>query len=108
MKTKHYGQIKKGVFKLDNRDAFFSEVASFTDQRAYITFSTDKPSRSLNQNNYYWGVVIEKLSEKLGYTKDEMHDILKFKFLGVREIEFSTDVALPIEKIISVCITFSY
>jgi hypothetical protein len=38
--------------------------------------------RSLPQNQYYWGVIIEILSEELGFNKDEMHEILKHKFLS--------------------------
>jgi hypothetical protein len=45
-------------------------------------YSTDKKIRSNNQNKYYWGVIIPKLSELTGYTKDEIHEILKFKFLS--------------------------
>jgi len=37
--------------------------------------------RSTEENNYYWGVVIEILSSEIGYPKDEMHEILKALFL---------------------------
>jgi hypothetical protein len=40
-----------------------------------------KSQRSLNQNRYYFGVCLEILSQHLGYTSDEMHEICKFKFL---------------------------
>lgn len=38
-------------------------------------------SRSNPQNRYYWGCVIQTLSDELGYTKDEVHAMLKHKFL---------------------------
>jgi hypothetical protein len=38
--------------------------------------------RSNNQNDYYWGVVIETLCDHTGYTPEEMHDCLKRKFLA--------------------------
>ena len=44
--------------------------------------------RSKDQNNYYWGVVIETLCEYTGYTPDEMHDCLKRKFLKSMEDQF--------------------
>ena len=41
----------------------------------------EKPKRSLSQNNYAFGVVYKILSLELGYTVDEIHDIMKYKFL---------------------------
>ena len=46
-----------------------------------------KHRRSDNQNKYYWGVVIPILCETLGYSNDEMHEALKWKFLRNRERE---------------------
>ncbi len=48
-----------------------------------------KPSdkgRSTPQNRYYWGCVIQTLSDELGYTRDEMHDVIKHKFLKEHRI----------------------
>jgi len=47
-----------------------------------ITLPKDYPQRSGQQNRYYHGVVLELLSEHLGYTPEEVHEILKQKFLG--------------------------
>src|SRR5262252_1564389 len=38
-------------------------------------------TRSVQANAYYWGVVVKALSDYTGSTPDEMHDILKMKFL---------------------------
>ena len=38
-------------------------------------------TRTNPQNAYYHGVVVEMLSEHLGYEHDEMHEIIKSKFL---------------------------
>ncbi len=38
-------------------------------------------TRSLAQNAFYWSVVVASLSEHTGYTPDEIHEILKAKFL---------------------------
>lgn len=45
-----------------------------------------KKIRSNNQNSYYWGVVIELISEHTGYTSEEAHDAMKHLFL----IDYST------------------
>ena len=44
-------------------------------------YSTNKKQRSNNQNRYYWGVVIDLLSEHTGFNREEMHEVLKHKFL---------------------------
>ena len=47
-----------------------------------ISLQKIKDSRSLNQNKYYWAVVVAVLASELGYFKDEMHMLLRRKFLG--------------------------
>ena len=37
--------------------------------------------RSMPQNRYYHSVVVKILSDETGYTLDEMHEVLKYKFL---------------------------
>lgn len=50
-------------------------------QRVEVIIRKPKTKRSDLQNNYYWGVVLELLSKELGYDQDELHEILKYKFL---------------------------
>lgn len=38
--------------------------------------------RSTPQNKYYWSVVVGLLSEHTGFTREEMHEVLKRKFLS--------------------------
>jgi len=47
-------------------------------------YSPSGKQRSNPQNKYYWGCVVQILSDELGYTPEEVHEILKDKFLGVR------------------------
>ena len=37
--------------------------------------------RSTPENRYYWGVVLAILSEELGYSKGEAHEIMRSMFL---------------------------
>jgi hypothetical protein len=50
-------------------------------QRVEVIIRKPKTSRSTLQNSYYFGVVVEILAKELGYDKDEIHEILKYKFL---------------------------
>ena len=48
---------------------------------------TKKKERSLEQNSYYWGVVIKILEDDgPGYSKDEWHEALKAKFLTYENV----------------------
>ena len=70
-----------GTFKLEKPLAFHEYVAEFSGQRLEIVIRKPKTSRSTLQNSYYFGVVVELLANELGYDKDEIHEILKYKFL---------------------------
>jgi hypothetical protein len=46
-----------------------------------VVVRKQRSQRSNNQNNYLWGVVYKLISDATGYEVDEVHDIIKFKFL---------------------------
>jgi hypothetical protein len=70
-----------GNFKLDTPEKFHEYIKVFSGKRVEVIIRKPKTKRSDLQNNYYWGVVLELLSKELGYDQDEMHEILKYKFL---------------------------
>lgn len=43
--------------------------------------------RSIQQNKYYWAVIVAMLAEHCGYSDDEMHEALKDKFLSIYDPE---------------------
>jgi len=46
-----------------------------------LSLKKSKPTRSLAQSRYYWGVVLAYLSEETGFTKDEAHQLMQRMFL---------------------------
>ena len=46
-----------------------------------IDWKSVKPTRSILQNKYYWGVVIKMLSAEIGYEPEMMHEYMKDAFL---------------------------
>lgn len=46
-----------------------------------VTIDKVRGIRSVQQNKYYWGCVLHLLSDITGYEREELHDVLKFKFL---------------------------
>ncbi len=47
-----------------------------------LSFERVKQTRSQAQNKYYWGVIVPILASEFGYFKDEMHELLRKKFLA--------------------------
>lgn len=45
-----------------------------------------KKIRSLEQNKYYWGVVVLMIAEQMGEDKETVHEILKNKFNPIRVV----------------------
>lgn len=45
-----------------------------------------RKKRTLDQNAYWWGVVMQTLSENTGYEKEEMNDLIESMFLS-KELE---------------------
>jgi hypothetical protein len=56
-------------------------LKSYEAKKVKITYDSPK-ARSIEQNSYYWGVVLKMLSEHIHYSVDEVHEICKYKFLG--------------------------
>jgi hypothetical protein len=59
-------------------------LRTLKEQKLEVIVRKLRSQRSTLQNNYYFGVVVEILSKHTGYTSDEMHEILKYKFLKVK------------------------
>lgn len=47
-----------------------------------ITIDKYFKKRTSPENRYYHGCIVEILANHTGFTKEEMHEALKFKFLG--------------------------
>ncbi len=56
-----------------------------------VTVEQHKNTRSQNQSRYYFGVIVKMLSDELGYTKGETHEILKGKFLS-EEVKVGNEI----------------
>ena len=85
-KRKHTGKINKGDFIPFNNGAWSQELQRYEGQTVIVTVGKIAHDRSGQQNKYYWAVIVDILAEYFGYTKDEMHDVLKWHFLKYRSI----------------------
>ena len=100
MKASVIGTVKDGVFS-GNRKALSNILKQYEGKRVQITITKAKKERSNQQNRHYWGVVIPILMSALKdlgniYTAEQMHDILKYKFLKsdkhIKDGEFITEI----------------
>lgn len=85
---KFIGVIRDGKPRLHNMGKYRAYLQSFAEETPIeLTLKKYKPRRTDPQNKYYWGVVVPMLADNFGYTKDEMHDALKWLFLRKPEAE---------------------
>lgn len=63
-----------------------------------VEIKRDRSNRSGNQNRYYWGVVIQMISDYTGFFPDEVHELLKGKFLKYDLVFKSTGQAETISR----------
>lgn len=80
-----YGSIKDGKLTIRNRHRFDEELNSTKDMDVVITVEKYVAKRSTAQNALWW-VYMGILSKELGYTKEEIHEICKFKFLKRQKV----------------------
>ena len=75
---KFTGTVKKGKLELHDKSSF-NEFISKNEGDVSIYIKTLPKSRSPQQNNYYW-MIIKDVAKEIGYTHEEMHEVVKVKF----------------------------
>lgn len=76
---------KEGVLPELVNSALEKFLNNALDKLVSVSWKSVKPTRSLLQNKYYWGVVIAYLSKEIGYAPDYMHEYMKQEFLWADE-----------------------
>jgi len=77
--------VKGGRLHIRNRRQFDDQIRQFREgAEVEIEVTIRRSTRSQQQNAYYWGVVVQLISEHTGYTPDEVHEFLKMKFIPKR------------------------
>lgn len=51
-----------------------------------VTIEENRQTRTNQQNERLWGYLYKSIGEHLGYTQDEMHTLMKYKFLRSERI----------------------
>jgi hypothetical protein len=70
-----------GVLTVHNEHGYHTHLLLCAGKPVRVSVTTAKKKRTDPENRYYWGCVIRILAEEFGYTPDEMHLALKYKFV---------------------------
>ncbi len=82
---KHLAKIINGKFIYTNPKRLEKQLKRLDETSVIVEVYKNIPKRSGALNQYYWKVVVSILGDELGYSKEEMHEVLKAKFLYKKE-----------------------
>ena len=102
---KAFGTIKNGKLILNNERRFNDNLNIFEGEEIEIRIKVRTNNRSNEQNSLYWKW-INIMSEETGFTKEEMHELIKYKFLkrtsinnnGVEEVKLKSTTTLTVKE----------
>lgn len=69
---------------MDAPEVFMQSARALAGKPVELTLKAKSSRRSDRQNAWYWGQILELLSEKTGYTPDELHEYCKARFIPKR------------------------
>lgn len=80
MKLTYYSNVTNGKLQRNVGQQIAADLSHWEGKRVEITIQKLSSKRSLQQNRLWW-LYVTILSKELGYNKEELHEVLKFKFL---------------------------
>jgi hypothetical protein len=58
----------------------FYYLRGLAGKRVQVTVEKFKNNRTIQQNRYYWGIVVKLIAEHTGHDPEQLHELLKQKF----------------------------
>ena len=83
---KAFGKIVNGKIIFDDRAKFLNDIAEFDDDIKIVIEIREAKDIRTNAQNRLWWKWIELISQETGNEKQEIHSILKYKFLLKEEM----------------------
>lgn len=77
---KHFGRVKKGILKLNNKELFNDQLQQYEGKEVVIKIVERNNNRTKDQNSLFWKW-IDIISKETGYTKEETKELISYKFL---------------------------
>ena len=75
-----YATVVDGKIKFDNPNLWDRYYKRLSGQSIEISVKPLGKKRNVKQNRYYWKVIVKRVSDYLGYSDREVHEILKNRF----------------------------
>ena len=102
---KAFGAVKNGKLILNNDRRFNDNLNIFEGEEVEIRIKVRTNNRTNEQNSLYWKW-INIMSEETGFTKEEMHELIKYKFLkrtsinnnGIEEVKLKSTTTLTVKE----------
>ena len=85
-----FGTVNKGKLILNNERIFKDQLHIFEGNEVEIRIRVRSNNRSREQNSLYWQW-INIMSNETGFTKEEMHELIKYKFLARNIVDDNGD-----------------
>lgn len=85
--VRHAGHVKAGQLVLSDPVAWRAAVARHEGRDVWVSVVRQQHNRTLPQNKYYWGVVVDSIAGYIGEGREETHELLKARFLPSRSVE---------------------
>lgn len=82
----HYARIEKGRLILNNPRYFKGMIQLLADTNVRVIVERIKNIRTNQQNKYYWGVVLYLIAQHTGYLDEELHEVMRAKFLKKKRV----------------------
>ena len=79
----HKGIVENGKLTLAEPQTFIGYLHTLKGDVEIIVRPRRK-KRSLNQNQYYWGVILKLIADSTGHTPEEVHHFMKSEFLKIQ------------------------
>jgi len=71
------GVIKNSKLHLDDIESYNNYLLTLEDKRVELVVKKEEIARTNQQSRYLFGVVYEIISESTGYSKEEVHEMMK-------------------------------
>ena len=89
----YFSDVKGGRLQLNISKRIKEDLSAFEGKRVEINIARKKSKRSNQQNRLMW-VYATILADEIGMSKNEVHEILKYKFLQKEEMKEKTGEVL--------------
>ena len=75
------GTVLSGELAIENKEMFKKYLLALEGKEVEVVIRKPKRYRTLNQNAYYWSVVVAMVAQEMGVYPEDAHEFLKGMFL---------------------------